>query len=198
MGIDLIIRGGTLVSETSKFRASIAIDDGIITSVGHHDNLPTADKVTDASDKLVFPGVVDPHVHLGADPWSNETFKQASTAAALGGVTTFIPFAFQEWEGDEFGYESESTLLEGIDNQKTDGEESLIDYSVHGAIVREDPKVFDQLPKAIDAGVTSFKFYTVYPPVGVSNGFLQEVFEQISDLDAVALVHTEDPTVIES
>jgi dihydropyrimidinase len=193
MAIDTVISGGTVVTDSSMFEASVAIDEGTIVAVGEADAMPDADEVVDATGLLVLPGIIDPHVHVH-DQFSVDTHETATSAAALGGVTTYIDFAWQAWLGDLSPFEEEGTLLEGVHRKQEKGESAIIDYSLHGAITREDPAVLDELADVVDAGVTSFKMFTAYE-IGLGNGFMNRVLERIAALDAVGVFHTEDPSV---
>ncbi|MFC6864357.1 dihydroorotase family protein [Halomicroarcula sp. GCM10025817] len=195
MAVDTIIAGGTLVQPDGTYDASIAIDDETIVAVGARSELPDARRTVDATGKLVMPGAVDVHVHLD-DMFSNDTYDTASRAAALGGTTTFIDFAWQAWVSESSIFEEESSLLEGIERKQEKAEGSLIDYSLHGAITREDPAVFDELPEIIEAGVTSIKMFTAYEH-GLPNGFINEVLQEAAGHDLVAVLHTEDSSVCE-
>jgi len=196
VSIDTVIIDGTLVQPDGMLDASLAIDDGEIVAVGERSELPVAEETVDASGKLVMPGVVDVHVHLD-DMFSRDTYETASRAAALGGTTTFIDFAWQAWVSESSIFDEESTLVEGIDRKQAKAEDSLIDYSLHGAITREDPAVFDELPEIVDRGVTSIKMFTAYDH-GLPNGFIDEVLQEAADYDLVAVLHTEDSSVCEA
>ncbi|WP_129113577.1 dihydroorotase [Halegenticoccus tardaugens] len=193
MPIDTIITNGTIVTATETFEADVAVDEGEIVGVGVPSSMPDADEHIDASGLLVMPGVIDPHVHVD-DMFSIDTHETASAAAALGGVTSYIDFAWQAWEGDLSIFSEEGTLMEGIKRKRDKAEDAYVDYSFHGAITREDPAVLDELSDAIKAGVPSFKMFTAYEH-GLSNGFMHQVIEEIADLDAVGVYHTEDSSV---
>jgi dihydropyrimidinase len=199
MTVDTAVVGGTLVTADGTAEASIAVDDGRIVAVGEERSLPGAERVVDATGRYVFPGVVDPHVHI-AGYYSIDTYETATAAAALGGVTTCTNFAWQAWAntGPESisVWEEDGTLLEGVERQKQNGEESLIDFGLHGGITREDPAVFEELDDVFEAGVPSFKMFTAYEQ-GLSNGFVGRVFDELADRDGVAVVHTEDQSVID-
>lgn len=195
MAVDTVISGGKLVRPDGMIDASIAINDEKIVALGARSELPDAKQVVDATGKLVMPGAVDVHVHLD-DMFSNDTYETASRAAVLGGTTTFIDFAWQAWVSKNSIFDEESTLLEGIQRKQAKAEDSLIDYSLHGAITREDTEVFDELPKIIREGVTSIKMFTAYEH-GLPNGFINEVLQEAAEHDLIAVLHTEDSSVCE-
>ncbi|ELZ04924.1 D-hydantoinase [Natrialba chahannaoensis JCM 10990] len=178
------------------FSGSIAINDGSIVEIGTDQSLPDATETIDATGKLVLPGVVDPHVHV-ADHVSIDSYQTATSAAALGGVTTFIDFAWQPYVGPESPWDQPGTLQENAQTKRTNAEEALIDVGLHGGILSEREEIFDEMPELVSNGITTFKLYTAYE-FGLSNGFIHRVLEHIAALDAVALGHTEDNTTCES
>jgi allantoinase len=91
MTVDLIITDGMVVTPDGSFRASIAVDDGKIVSIGTASQSPKAEKTIEASGLLVLPGAIDPHVHF-RDPGFEykEDFHSGTLAAAFGGVTTIM------------------------------------------------------------------------------------------------------------
>jgi len=62
--LDLLIKDGTLVDSTRSYQANISIDKGKIHSIFEGSKEVQADKVIDAKELLIFPGVVDSHVHF--------------------------------------------------------------------------------------------------------------------------------------
>ncbi len=193
MTIDTAITGGTLVTETGQFDAAIGVDDGEIVAVGAESTLPDATETVDASGRLVMPGVVDVHVHID-DQFSGDTYETATGAAAVGGTTTYIDFAWQAWLGDMSPFDSEGTLLEGIERKQEKAEDALVDYGLHGAITREDPAILEEIPAIIEAGVPSFKMFTAYE-IGLGNGFMNRVMKRLADTGGVGVFHTEDTSV---
>ncbi|PSP65443.1 allantoinase [Halobacteriales archaeon QH_8_64_26] len=158
--------------------------------------MPTADREIDASGLYVMPGVVDPHVHID-DHVSLDNYESATSAAALGGATSLIDFAWQAYVGDESHWEAEGTLTEGVERKREKAEDALIDFGFHGGILREGDDLFVEIEELVESGITSFKMYTTYE-FGVSNGYIRRVFERLADLDAVGVAHTEDDTVCDS
>ncbi|MFW6447926.1 MAG: dihydroorotase [Halobacteriota archaeon] len=191
--LDTVIQGGTVVTPSDTYQADVGIGGETIAAVGDADAMPEAREVVDASGKLVLPGVIDPHVHIN-DMFSFDTHESASRAAALGGTTTFIDFAWQTWAGDLSPWAEDGTLMEGIERKREKAEAPLVDYGLHAAITREDEAVFDEFEAAIEAGVPTFKLFTAYE-IGLGNGFMDQVFRELALHDAVAVLHTEDADV---
>jgi dihydropyrimidinase len=196
MSVDTVISNGIIVTSECTFDGAIAIDSGTIVGIGAENALPEADQTIDASGLLVLPGVVDPHVHID-DHVSLDTYETATSAAALGGVTTLIDFAWQAYIGEESPWNEEGSLREGVARKREKAESAVIDFGFHGGILREESDLFDEMDNLVEAGITSFKMYTTYE-FGLSNGFIREVLERLRELDAVGVAHTEDDTVCES
>jgi len=90
MKVDTRIIDAKIVFPNGIFEAGIAINDGKIVSIGKEPILPPADKTINVKGDLLIPGVIDGHVHLGADSRrpGGESFITGTAAAAVGGVTT--------------------------------------------------------------------------------------------------------------
>lgn len=62
--MDLLIKGGTVVTESNMFKADVAVQNGKITTVGENISPSGTAKVVNAEGKLVLPGAIDAHTHL--------------------------------------------------------------------------------------------------------------------------------------
>ena len=58
-GVDVVVRGGRVVTSTDIVEAAVAIRGDKIVAIGPDSLLPKADRVIDASGKLVLPGLID-------------------------------------------------------------------------------------------------------------------------------------------
>jgi dihydropyrimidinase len=189
MRVDTVFEGGTVVTTEGVTDAAIAVDDGTIVAIGARDVLPAAEESVDVTGNCLLPGVVDPHVHIDDVGGRSGSYTADTAAAALGGVTTLIDFA---WNSGPDG--TADTLLEWIDHKRAKAGEAHVDFGLHGVLTEDDERALASIPTAVERGVTSFKMFTVYD-MGVSMGFMQEAFETIRSHGGVALVHTEDAGV---
>src|SRR4051794_22257048 len=89
MNIDLAIIGGDVVSASGTNTANVYVTNGSIAAVTNE--VLSSTKQVDATGLLVFPGMVDTHVHF-MDPGDStrEDFLSGSAAAACAGVTTVV------------------------------------------------------------------------------------------------------------
>src|SRR5215472_1923101 len=101
--LDLVIRGGLVVTPEEVGERDIGIQNGTIVAIATPGTLPTeAARVIEAQGHIVLPGGIEPHAHIAIpvpERWAGrpEVMTQppeaASRAAAFGGVTTVIDFA---------------------------------------------------------------------------------------------------------
>ena len=61
--MSVLIKNGNIITATDNYVADIFIEGETITAIGKNLSVK-ADKEIDASGKLIFPGGIDPHVHL--------------------------------------------------------------------------------------------------------------------------------------
>src|ERR1700761_846243 len=79
---DLLLTGGYLADGT---RADIAVRDGVIAAVGP--DLPSdSSAISDISGRLVTPGLIDLHTHVGPGYWAIDP----DATAWHTGVTTWV------------------------------------------------------------------------------------------------------------
>ncbi|MDQ7829938.1 MAG: allantoinase AllB [Armatimonadota bacterium] len=91
MTVDLVIRGGTVVTADGARRLAVAVQGETIAALDRDDAMPPAREVLDADGLYVLPGVIDTHTHL-REPGNTdrEDWETGTRAAAAGGVTTVL------------------------------------------------------------------------------------------------------------
>lgn len=89
----ILIKNGRILDPSQKLDAvkDILLEDGKVSAIS--DSIEdTADRVVDASDCYVMPGLIDMHVHLREPGFEHkETIQTGAMAAARGGFTTICP-----------------------------------------------------------------------------------------------------------
>ena len=88
MSLDLVIRGGTVVTAEKTFRADVGIRGEQVVQIGT--GLQGA-RTIDATGKLVLPGGIDSHCHIeqlsSMGVMTADDFYSATVSAAHGGST---------------------------------------------------------------------------------------------------------------
>src|ERR1700728_4470896 len=89
----LLIRNADIVNAGSRSRGDIYVENETITRIGTSLEAPPDAEVIDATGKLIFPGFIDPHVHIYLPfmgTLAKDNYPTASRAALVGGTTTLI------------------------------------------------------------------------------------------------------------
>ena len=115
--MSLLIKNGEIVTASERYVADIFCENETITRIERNIAAPPGAEVVDAMGKYVFPGFIDPHVHIYLPfmgTYAKDTHESASKAALVGGTTTFIEMicpahseepmaAFELWLGKAQG-----------------------------------------------------------------------------------------------
>ncbi|MCL5075828.1 MAG: amidohydrolase family protein [Chloroflexi bacterium] len=183
--IDAIIKGGLVVSPRGIKRVDIAISGGKIKEIGI-DLGYEADRLIDASAKLVLPGILDIHVH----PVYVDDIEHLSRVAAYGGVTTLMHFIYIN-AGHDVAGTLEGAIADG--NRR-----SLLDFGLHVGFL--DPNnQWHFVPEAVKLGVRSFKVFMSYAKLGqmISDYNLIAAMDLIAQHGGLILVHAESGLAID-
>src|SRR5262249_5690244 len=89
----LLIKNGEIVTASERYVADIFCENETITRIERNIQAPPGTEVIDATGKHVFPGFIDPHVHIYLPfmgTFAKDTHETASKAALIGGTTTYI------------------------------------------------------------------------------------------------------------
>jgi len=186
--VDLVIRGGRLVSSTGIMSAGIAIEGGVIVAISRDDALPNSRETIDATGKYVLPGVIDPHVHFRS-PGSEykEDWASGTAAAACGGVTT----VFEMPNSDP----PTSTVDALQIKQQIASRDAYVDYGVYGLLGQQN---LGDLPGLARHGVIGLKCFMGNNPIGhIDDGAMLEGLEIAASLGLRVTVHAENATIIE-
>lgn len=192
--MDLLIKNGTIVTAKESFTADIAVKGGKIAMIGKELNIQ-ADKVVDATGKLVLPGAIDAHTHL-AMPFggtvSADSYLAGTRAAACGGVTTVFDYPVQH---------TGETIM-GLVNSKKEicEKEACVDYAFHCCITDlNNGEILDEMETAVKEGITSFKCFLVYKKehMMVDDATLTRLLLRAKELGAKINVHAENPDLID-
>jgi dihydropyrimidinase len=192
--MSILIRNGRIVTASDNFIADIYIEGEKIKAIG--ENLSyDATTTIDATDKLIFPGGIDPHVHLDMPfmgTYSSDNYETGTRAALFGGTTTVIDFILQT-QGD--------TLHNALKTWKKKAEGNAIgDYSYHMAVTDFNNDVAKEVAQFIEEeGITSFKTFMAYKgALMIDDGQMVQLMKVVKEHGGIVTVHATNGDMIDS
>jgi dihydropyrimidinase len=201
--LDLIIRGGDVVTPQGVLRCDIGIAGETIAALTAPGALPddASRRVLDATSHIVIPGGIDPHVHLhhvwtkpDGTPLVTAGPEQVGRAALHGGTTTFIDFAY--WRDGA----SAQQAIEARDQDFVG--KSPCDFAYHLMLHSEPPPEFSrELAEAIQAGYPTLKIFTtnILPSRSgrmIDFGDIWEAFQVLAKEGGLGVIHAEDNDIV--
>jgi dihydropyrimidinase len=190
---EILVRGGTVVTETGRRRADVLCRDGRIAAVA--EGLPAGPgaEVVDAGGCFVLPGGVDPHTHMQLPMMGTvvaDDFLTGTAAAAAGGTTTILDFV---------GPDRGEPPLAALARWRAWAARSTLDHGFHMTVSWWGERFAAEMePLVREHGVTSFKFFLAYkgglmlPDEDIIAGFLR-----CRELGALPQVHAENGELID-
>jgi len=187
--LDLIVRGGTIVTPDGLQRADLAVQGERIVRIAPEISDPSG-AVLEAEGCYVLPGIIDAHVHFnepGRTEW--EGLASGSAALAAGGGTAFFDMPLN----------SEPPVIDAArlrEKRALAEEKSCVDFALWGGLI---PGNLDQLASLRDAGVVGFKAFmsesgiASFPRVNAT--VLREGMKRAAKLGLPVAVHAEDETL---
>jgi Dihydroorotase and related cyclic amidohydrolases len=195
MMFDTVIRGGRVVTaEQGEFSADIGISEGKIAALLAPGASADTKTTIDASGRVVMPGAIDPHLHFCLVKKPIDDYDTETAAAAVGGVTTVIPYLLAQESYDKLYQET-------LDGAK---QSAHVDYAFH-YYINNDAQLAEIPHYIADHKVTSFKFYmparegekTILGEVHVDDGTMYDLFSMVAKYkDTVVCVHCENIEVV--
>jgi dihydroorotase-like cyclic amidohydrolase len=193
--IDVVVRNvRPVLADGTVVDADVLVSDGRIEGLVARGNQQAAHDALDGGGRLLLPGLIDTHVHIGFYDVEREERTETATAA-LGGVTTILRYFRALKPYDEiFPLELERARAN-----------SHVDYGFHlGVLVDEH---LASIERYIERwGVRSFKMYTCYKGDervefglrGQDDGFILDVFRRLATLPGtLPIVHSENNDIVE-
>jgi allantoinase len=188
----LVIRGRRVATPAGIHSAAIHIAGGRIVAVAAFDQVPDGARVVEAGDAVIFPGLVDTHVHVndpGRADW--EGFSTATRAAAAGGVTTILDMPLNSIPA--------TTNVAALQVKRAAAQgRCAVDTGFLGGFVGDN---VDDLVPLYRAGVFAFKCFLCPSGVdefpAVTTADLRGAAPVFAGLDALLMVHAELPAVLE-
>ena len=200
--LDLVLRGGTVVTVEGQRQADVGIQGGRIAAI--HDRqvgdgagaapLKAAREI-DATGRLLLPGGVDPHVHLhteGFDPgepcWVDD-YTSGSQAALAGGITSVGNMSYVlPWETIADRVRAEESLVV---------RQAIADVFFHTVIIAPSPAIVGEVGGAVRGGQSSMKIFMCMPTFEANIPGFTRALKAAGDAGGITLVHCEDLATIE-
>jgi dihydropyrimidinase len=188
----LLIKNGEIVTPSERYVADIFCEDETITRIDRDIAVPRGAEVIDATGKYVFPGFIDPHVHIYLPfmgTYAKDTHETASRAALVGGTTTFIEMicpargdkpleAFELWLGKAQG-------------------QSACDFTFHMGVTRYDEEAERDFTEIVKHGISSFKIFLAYKGAfGLTDEELYKTLTLAKKLGVITTAHCENADLV--
>ena len=188
----LLIRNGEIVTVGSRIQADIYAENEIITRIGRGLEAPPDAEVIDAAGKLVFPGFIDPHVHIYLPfmaTFAKDTHETGSIAALIGGTTAYIEMCCPNRNDD---------ALEAYQLWKSKADaKSACDYAFHMSVTKFVKETESQLQQIVADGTASFKIFLAYKNFfGVDDGEMYQTLELAKRSGVIVTAHCENAELV--
>ncbi|MBN2345437.1 MAG: dihydropyrimidinase, partial [Candidatus Aminicenantes bacterium] len=186
-----LIRGGRIVSEGRVFQGDVLFSGEQVLAVDKKIDA-SADAVIDAAGCEVFPGGVDPHVHLelkSPEGTSSDDFVSGTRAALAGGTTTILDFVTPP---------RGASLLGALAERKAAAAKSLCDYGLHMSVTAWNERLLPELETCCRReGIASVKTYLAYKgTIGLDDDEFLSVLDAASRLRFLTMVHAESGDMV--
>lgn len=184
----ILVKNGTIINDNNTIEANVFIEDGKIISIEKEpfpdDTL--VDKTIDARGCYLFPGGIDPHVHMQLPShagFSSDDFLTGSKAALEGGTTTIIDFVTPK---------KGQLLSDAILQRKRESAKSIINCLLHVSPVEWRSTMTDEIKSCVEDGYSSFKVYMAYKnSIGLNDDVLLKVMMAVGEAGGKVMVHCE-------
>lgn len=190
--MSLLIKNGRVITATEDYVADILTEGETIRAIGAGLDVPASAEIIDASGKVVFPGFIDPHVHVYLPfmgTHAKDDYESASRAALVGGTTTLIEMCCPSRVDEPLEtFELWLSKAEGI---------SACDFTFHMGVTRFDEGAEAQLREIVRRGVASFKVFLAYKGAfGISDEELFRTLRLAKELGVIVTAHCENEALI--
>jgi dihydropyrimidinase len=188
----LLIKNGEIVTASERYQADIYCEDETITRIDRDISAPPGATVIDATGRFVFPGFIDPHVHIYLPfmgTYSKDTYETGSKAALVGGTTTLIEMCCPSRQDDALkGFELWMSQAVG---------KSACDFTFHMGVTKYDATTEGQLREIVAAGISSFKIFLAYKGAfGIDDPELYRTLALAKKLGVIVTAHCENETLV--
>jgi dihydropyrimidinase len=190
--MSLLIKNGEIITADSRYVADIYCEGETITKIDRNLTPPAGAEVIDAQGKYVFPGFIDPHVHIYLPfmgTFSKDNYETGSQAALVGGTTTLIEMCCPARKDDAL-QSFELWMSQAVGK-------SACDFTFHMGVTKFDDKAEAQLREIVKRGIASFKIFLAYKGAfGVDDTELYRTLKLAKELGVIVTAHCENETLV--
>ncbi len=191
--MSILIINARILTASDDYHADIYIEGERIQAIGKNLNV-RASQTIDATGKIVFPGGIDPHVHLDMPfmgTFSSDSYETGTRAALHGGTTMVIDFVLQT-QG--------KPLYHALDawRGRSDGN-CYSDYSFHIAVTDFNEDTRKEVGQFIEKeGITSFKTFMAYKgALMIDDGQMVGLMQEVKERGGMVTVHATNGDMID-
>jgi allantoinase len=146
-----VLRSTCILTADGLRPATLVVEGEKIAAVRAWDDVTDAAEVRDFGDLILFPGLVDSHVHINDPGRDWEGFDTATHAAAAGGVTTLVDMPLN--------CVPETINVRALETKRATAKgNTWVDWAAWGGVVRGNA---EEMPELIAAGVPGFKCFMI-------------------------------------
>lgn len=184
------IENATIVNEGRAFKGTVTIENdkiiSVVTDSNDMQNIPSADRVIDATGLYLIPGVIDDHVHFREPGLTHKAdIGTESRAAAAGGVTSYM---------DMPNVVPQTTNLETLQEKfRIASEKSAVNYSFFFGATHNNTDLLSQLDARKICGVKLFMGSSTGNMLVDREDALRKIF---TDSPLPIMTHCEDSAII--
>ena len=192
--MSILIRNARGITASDDYHADIYIEGERIQAIGKGLNVRASQSI-DATGKVVFPGGIDPHVHLDMPfmgTYSSDSYETGTRAALHGGTTMVIDFILQT-QGKSLHHALEAW------RGRSDGN-CYGDYSFHMAVTDFNEDTRKEVGQLIEEeGITSFKTFMAYKgALMIDDGQMVGLMQEVKERGGMVTVHATNGDMIDS
>lgn len=183
-----LIKNGHVVFPDGVRDVSLLVKGGKIAAVLDKNEMPDgAYEIIDAAGKMVLPGMIDTHNHMG-DPGVSFREDWAWNSAASGGITTVcdMPLPSEPATIDEVGFDAKYKIAD---------KHAVVDFAFYGGLI---PKSIPELERMKELGCVGFKGFMCFATEAyprITDGYLVEGMKEAYRIDAMIALHAENAEV---
>lgn len=190
--MSLLIKNGEIIAADSRYTADIYCEGETITRIDKNLSAPAGTEVIDATGKYIFPGFIDPHVHIYLPfmgTYSKDNYATGSRAAIVGGTTTLIEMCCPARKDDAL-QSFELWMAQAVGK-------SACDFTFHMGVTKFDATTEAQLREIVRRGISSFKIFLAYKGAfGVDDTELYRTLKLAKELGVIVTAHCENETLV--